>query len=114
MNFFCGLFLSMLVGILCFLTGAIMKYKYPRKINEISGYRTLRSEKNQETWIEAQIYSAKIFCRLGLIALITSGIIYLLFRTDWALYVCLIISLIIILLVIPFTESHLKKKFGDL
>jgi hypothetical protein len=55
------------IGILFFILGVIFRVFPPRSINGIYGYRTPRSMKNQDTWDEAQRFTADNLTLHGLL-----------------------------------------------
>ena len=93
--------------------GTLWKKYPPRSINWIYGYRTKMSMKNKETWKFAHIYHAKVWFYNGIILLIISLIVILLFRKNykkisrWIIYIQLAVMM---LSIIP-TEIALRKKF---
>lgn len=57
----------LLCGAIFMMAAALLRYKPPRKINHLYGYRTPRSMRNQEIWDFAQHQSARLMMRSGLI-----------------------------------------------
>ncbi|MES9997356.1 SdpI family protein [Desulfovibrio aminophilus] len=55
------------IGILFFILGVIFRVFPPRSVNGIYGYRTPRSMKNQDTWHEAQRFTADNLTLYGLL-----------------------------------------------
>ncbi len=96
-------------------TGALM-YKYPPKqVNNVLGYRTNMSMKNEETWKFANVYWAKTFFINGLILLAPSIIIPIVCKDSAHLNaIGTSFSFILLFAIIPtivLTEKALKKKF---
>lgn len=60
----------LILGSIFTFIGVIFKVFPPKKINYIYGYRTRLSMKNQETWEEAQRFSAYSMIILGVISVI--------------------------------------------
>ncbi len=54
--------------------GYVFVHHPPKKINDIYGYRTTMSTKNQDTWQTAHAYCGKLWWVLGWISLPTSVI----------------------------------------
>lgn len=54
--------------------GYVFVHYPPRKINDIYGYRTTMSTKNQDTWQTAHMYCGKLWWVLGWISLLPSVI----------------------------------------
>ena len=107
-----------LIGFILLLVGLMQVYFPPKKINNLYGYRTSSSMKNQQMWDEANRYSARYTVWVGLIILligiaITAAlkIIMLPIKIKIALDVLAIIApgLISMALVIAMTERHLEK-----
>ncbi len=99
------------VGPLMLLLAIIFKAFPPKKINMLYGYRTERSMRNQETWDAANSYANNFMVWLFTII---SGIDLILFFTidikHATLIVCGMLVLGLLLLVV-FTEQHLKNNF---
>ena len=95
--------------------GIFFKYRPPKNINGICGYRTARSMQNQETWDFAQAYYAKISLLAGIIMLIPSIVLMFVFRQDYdfaSLWIVCVQAVVICLLIIP-VEKALKKDFDE-
>ena len=107
-----------LIGFILLVIGLLQVYFPPKKINPLYGYRTSSSMKNQQTWDEANRYSARYTAWTGLIILIIGiaitavlKIVSLSIEIKIALDVLAIIApgLISMALVIAMTERHLEK-----
>jgi len=107
-----------LIGFILLLVGLLQVYFPPKKINHLYGYRTSSSMKNQQTWDEANRYSARYTAWTGLIILVIGiaitavlKIVILPVKIKIALDVLAIIApgLISMALVIAMTERHLEK-----
>lgn len=91
----------------------------PGKINRWFGYRTKRSMKNQETWIFAHRYSGKIWFFSGLVLLPLSIVpLFFFYKKSvddigFAGLIIVILQLIVMISVLPITESALKKNFDE-
>jgi uncharacterized membrane protein len=109
---------SLVVPFITLVCGCIF-YKFPPKdVNSFSGYRTARFRKNAQTWKEANRYAAKLSILFSIIGMVlAAGISLLLGNNDAGTGMSVILSPLIIIvlfiLVIVFTERHLKEKFGD-
>jgi uncharacterized membrane protein len=114
------LFFYVLTGISCIIVGVYSKL-FPRtKINEVSGYRTYRSMKNQDTWDEGNRYSSTMTIYGGILSTILSLIIFIIVKdqnesiiehgAEIAAGLSLLIGLIFPVLL---TEIHLKKMFNE-
>lgn len=86
--------------------------KPPKTINSIYGYRTNRSMKNQQTWDEANRYSSVFAFKLGLFSFALPFIGYILYPQQNVL-VSLIGHSLLLILIIVFTEAHLKARFDQ-
>lgn len=84
--------------------------KPPKNINSFYGYRTSRSMKNQQTWDEANRYSAKFSLRLNLYCLALPFIGYVLYP-EHNILVSLLAHALLLILIIVYTEAHLKARF---
>jgi uncharacterized membrane protein len=98
-------------GLIFILVGLIFKVFPPHKINYIYGYRTKLSMKNQDTWDEAQKYSANSLIILGFIYVVTGFVISQLVKnisTDYELIIFLIGAVVMIAI----DEGHLRKVYN--
>ncbi|WP_214072264.1 SdpI family protein [Mucilaginibacter sp. dw_454] len=110
-----------LLGIIFFLIGLIM-YKFPpKKINKWYGYRTDSSMKNQQTWDEANRYSALLMAKTGLIVIVIGIAITTIvnclisseqMRTGLLLGLHIFSGLVPVVIVLTKTESHLDNTFN--
>ncbi len=55
----------LLCGAIFMMAAALLRYKPPRKINHLYGYRTPRSMRSREAWDFAQYQSARFMWRSG-------------------------------------------------
>ncbi len=65
-----------LIGLLYIMIGALQRYLPPKSPNRWYGYRTITAKTNQQTWDEANRYSAIFMMRAGAIVLVAGFIIY--------------------------------------
>ena len=100
-----------LIGIIFIALGILFKFLPPQKINSIYGYRTKLSMKNQDTWNEAQRYSAYSFLIFGLIYLI-AGLVFHLFLQNIDMIYQILVFLTGIFIMIIFDEGHLRKMYN--
>jgi uncharacterized membrane protein len=102
---------------LLFLVVGLIFYKFPPKYGSIySGYRTSRSKKNIEIWNEANKYSAKLLITYSCVNLLSVILLLLIFRnSSGVLTIIVLLSLVLstmsILLMVLFTENHLKNTY---
>jgi uncharacterized membrane protein len=83
-----------------------------QKINSIYGLRTILSMKNQDTWNEAQKYSANSLLILGFIFVALGFILSKLIETVSNGYQ-VVLFLIGIVIMLIFDEVHLRKIFNN-
>jgi hypothetical protein len=112
-----------LIGLLYILIGALQRYLPPKSINRWYGYRTFTAKTSQQTWDEANRYSAIYMMRAGAIVLVGGFIIYaatMLAHTPddsqkWINYVILFGGAMGVgILSTVATERHLKRTFKKL
>jgi uncharacterized membrane protein len=111
-----------LTGMILAVCGLVMSRFPPNQINDYYGYRMPSSTKNQQTWDEANRYSATYMVKAGLI---TTAIGFLLafvlditamspdVRTGLSIGGMMVSVLLPVVFVIVATEKHLTKTFGD-
>ena len=95
--------------------------RYPKKPNELYGYRTTRSMKNEETWRYAQEHWGRLSWRYGWVLLILSGVIgiilWLLSRNGYTVMsyfvTWLVLESILTLGTILPVERALKDRFDE-
>jgi uncharacterized membrane protein len=93
----------------------------PKKINTVVGYRTARSTTNQQTWQEANQYSARLFFRFSyimiLVAALCAVLLGIVLRGEVLMAVSMLVSVVLmfvdIIITVVFTEKHLKEMFPD-
>jgi uncharacterized membrane protein len=102
--------------------GFIQKRFPPRRINSLYGYRMPSAMKNQQTWDEANGFSARYMIKLGLIVMVVGFILVgcleqvsLKQEAQMGLQAALLIiaSMAITVLLIIGTEKHLSKVFDN-
>lgn len=96
------------------IVGCIQKYYPPKRINNLYGYRTDSSKKSQQTWDEANRYSAILMIKMGLIAIVLGLIMAAIFSIKYELVMVITttftgIGFAVVLMVK--TEKHLEKTF---
>lgn len=104
-----------LCGSAIFLIVGLIQLRWPpKKINHVYGYRTPRSMKNMDTWVEANRFSSLMMVRLGMYMLFGGIVIAFLPQmhpTVYVGYILLVLPVAITMLVA--TEKHLKNVFDD-
>lgn len=115
----CGLILNLhniyylvfITPAIMFLSGCIM-YEVRTFPNCVFGYKTGMSMRNQDTWDFANRYSGMLWMKWSVPLLIVSELIMFLLKPSPAIAEGMIlIQLIPVLAVIPFTEKALDKTF---
>lgn len=108
-----------LIPAVMLLSGCFMKYRAPKKINYIVGYRTTMSMKNENTWKFAHEYCGRLWINWGVIMLIAGVVVVILSAVlsfdDGALntvgLVACIAEMVVLLSSIFPVERALKRKF---
>ncbi|MBW7890105.1 MAG: SdpI family protein [Chitinophagaceae bacterium] len=103
---------TFVAGCILSLIGGITIYYPPKKINNIYGYRTKASMRNQQTWEEGNRYCSKQVLYCGLI-LLTIGILSVLSSSigKTSIHIATILTIILSILPVLSTEIHLKRVF---
>ena len=113
------LFVSMLLPVCMIIFGIVFMKRPPAKINNIYGYKTRMSMQNGETWRFAHLYSGRLMLIFGLVSAVITVIILIyvvvhmpnnIADIGTALSLAQILPF---LLVIPLTESTLKRRFDS-
>jgi uncharacterized membrane protein len=103
-----------IVGFVMLLMGCITKLYPPKHINGLYGFRTGSSTKNQETWDEAQLYSARLAIKMGLIAVLIGLAMAAVIPVKYELVMVVATTFTGIgfpVTMIALTEKHLDKTF---
>jgi len=113
---------TLLTPILMIGFGRVFRKNPPKDINEVYGYRTMRSMKNQETWDFAHQHCGKIWTRVGSIMLIVTIILdiilivekeKLMIPKEEIMLAELFVQICILILTIFPTERALKNNFDE-
>ena len=106
--------ITLLSGLVFFLGGLFLRVFPPKKINPLVGYRTGSSMRNPETWEAANLFAAKLMMLLGLV-LTGIGMFAFWFQPTplTGLMAGILILVLVVFLIIYFTEQHLKKHFDE-
>jgi uncharacterized membrane protein len=100
------------IGLVFVIAGLIMKKFPPKKINDLYGYRTKTSMRDQETWDRSQIISAKLMIIYGAIYVLVNLILSLLINdinTNIFIIYTLISLIGISIIMIYHTEKKIKQ-----
>ena len=110
---------SLLVPVIVIITGRMMWKHYPKNVNGLIGYRTTLSMRNIDTWKFANEYCGRLWYRIGILMLIFSIIICLLFfkasynTAFMASLILIAIQCLILVATIFPTENALKREFPE-
>lgn len=109
---------NLMLPVLMILTGKLFVKNPPNNINNIYGYRTSRSMKNQDTWNFAHLYCGKLWWKIGwgMLPISVISMLPTIGKGDDSIgilsSIIIIIECIIMFISIFFTERALTKKFG--
>lgn len=106
------LVLAAICGLMLLLAG-VVRYRPPRHINWLYGYRTARSMRNAATWQEANSYFARYFWRLSWLLPLVAVVAVELVGTPGALLTLSGVLVAGLLLGALRTERHLRLRFDD-
>lgn len=98
---------------LALLMGWVTKYRPPKQINPLYGYRTTRSRRTPATWQEANTYFARYFWRLSLGLPLLAAVSWLLTGGVCALQVVLACWVLGMVVGAVRTERRLQRLFDD-
>ncbi len=106
---------DLLIPTMMMIIGALFKFLPPKKINMLYGYRTSRSMASQEAWDYAHPLCGKIWMMLGagLVVFIIADKLVLPVKPEFLSLANAGISMLCLILPIPFIEKKLKEKFGS-
>ena len=109
-----------MVGIIFIIAGWIQKTWPPKNINDLYGYRMPSSKQNQQTWDEANRYSARYMIKAGIFILIAGIVVTILLNTismpgriKSAIWIFLMLATAMgsAISIIVSTERHIEKTF---
>lgn len=110
---------ELLIPFTMIIFGILYSKKAPKKINYVSGYRTVRSMKNKDTWMFAHHYVGKLWKIIGIVItpLTFVAMLFLYDRSVDCIGICgTIISgvqLVIVIGSIFPVEAALKRTFDE-
>ncbi len=99
--------------------GIIMKKHPPKKINDLYGYRTVRSMKSQAAWDFAQVLSGKEVIKIGIVDFVLTFVLipFIITKNLQVIttlsIIMLVIQVVSIFFVIVGVEKSLKENFPD-
>ncbi|SHJ51651.1 SdpI/YhfL protein family protein [Parasporobacterium paucivorans DSM 15970] len=119
LSFWFNLFFGTMIPVIIIAIGVVFKNHPPKEINSFAGYRTSRSMKSKETWEFANKYSARLMLLCGIILLIITVPILLVFRNESEeiqgvvmVALCTVQTVAVVLTIIP-VEKALKNRFDN-
>jgi len=110
------LYTLFMIPILILVIGYLMFEYPPKKINWFIGYRTRKSMKNEDDWKFANQYCGKLWIKTGLIMLVMTLILFVLFYlniikyTENLLAIFVLVQVAIIVFPIFIVESKIKNR----
>jgi uncharacterized membrane protein len=104
------LYLNYLSGIIMIIVGGVCKVYPPKHINHSLGYRTPFAMKNINTWNEANEFAGMVLVCVGIISLLITTFFIALGEVNNSTPAK--ISVILLIISIPYTEIHLRKVFN--
>jgi len=108
------LFGPQLVGLVMLIAGYIQKASPPKKVNELYGYRTQSSMRNQQTWDLGNSYAAQLMINMGFIAIVIGLLLTRVIdmKHEYFMGVATVVAAIAIAIILrQATENKLKNTF---
>tara|TARA_R110000850_G_scaffold16697_1_gene51699 strand:+ start:38117 stop:38479 length:363 start_codon:yes stop_codon:yes gene_type:complete len=101
-------------GLISIIAGFILLKYPPKSINYLYGYRTKNSMKSQKVWDFAQVYSAKLMIKGGLVFVLLGGL-GLVVPLSQTINVMIGLGTLLLFCFYLFykTEKKLKQKFNN-
>jgi uncharacterized membrane protein len=111
-----AIIMTVFLSITMFGCGYLFVKHPPKTINDIYGYRTTMSKKNQDTWYFAHHYAGKVWMISGIINAAVALILIFSLRntahfTNIFMPIIIYVQIVILFLVLPITEWKLHKVF---
>lgn len=109
MNFY---MLSGAIFVLIIFSFGLKIHNDPGPLNNIFAYRTNRSIRNEDTWLEANVFAGRClmyFATIFLILLLLGGSLFI--STEFTIYAMTFCLVICGVSVVAFTEKHLQQVF---
>jgi uncharacterized membrane protein len=105
---------SLIIPVIITVMGLVMRFRPPKNINLLYGYRTARSMASPEAWAAAHDIAGRIWLAIGpaLIAVTVAANLALPLESEVLLMILMALGLICIIAPIPYVEKRLKEKFG--
>lgn len=105
------LYLHLCFGPLFLVIAFLFRHYPPKTINDLYGYRTGSSMKNQESWDFANQRSGEFLFRLALMMLFIQALALYFFTPEISLLTASAVLLLGLIWIIVTTEIQLKKRF---
>ncbi len=110
---------NLLIPVMFLVCGILMQKHCPKRINNVIGYRTARSMKNDETWHFAHDYIGGLWKKIGIITTAATIIVQVLLLDYPERTLCklsgllMAIQAVLIFISIIMTEKALKNEFPE-
>ena len=101
----------LLIGPLMLLISYIFAKYPPKKINDLYGYRTNRSMRNQDCWDFANRYSIRLMWKISLLTCLVQAIGVIFLDEGLALLTATIVLVTTLIYSVYLTEKALKNTF---
>ena len=101
----------LLIGQLMLLISYIFAKYPPKKINDLYGYRTKRSMRNQDCWDFANRHSIRLMWKISLLTCVVQTIGVILLDEGVALLTATIVLVTTLIFIVYLTEKALKNTF---
>ena len=104
--------LSGAIFVLIIFSFGLKIYSNPGPLDTIFAYRTNRSIKNEDTWLEANVFAGRClmyFATIFLLLLLLAGQLFI--STEFTIYSMVFCFAICSISVVAFTEKHLQQVF---
>ena len=101
----------LLIGPLMLLISYIFTKYPPKKINDLYGYRTKRSMRNQDCWDFANRYSIRLMWKISLLTCLVQAICVIFLDEGVALLTTTIVLVTTLIYSVYLTEKVLKNTF---
>ncbi len=111
---------DMVMPLLMVIMGRVFVKHPPKTINNVYGYRTVLSRKNQQTWDYAHDCCGRLWQKTGLVMCLLTLLVALPVKdrgdtvVGWVLGIWVCLQCAVLILSVPAVERKLKKRFdGD-
>ena len=101
---------QVLAAVFLFIVALLFKLFPPKRINSVYGYRTASSTRDQQTWAEANRYSANVLLGSSGTNLLVTLLAAVFLRGIWVHVVGITSLLVSVAVVVVATERHLTNR----